>query len=124
MCPIFINADPALYESQTHSIRLHGVASSLRLEKIFWNVLAEIGERDGMTVPQRIGRLHDELTEAGADIGNFASFLRVCCMRYLSLQTLGLIPADRSVPIRSLDAERVLDGERRRHSREPSAVSC
>jgi predicted DNA-binding ribbon-helix-helix protein len=113
MCQIFVNADPELYESQTHSIRLHGVATSLRLEKMFWNVLAEIGARDGMTVPQLIGKLHDELIEAGADLGNFTSFLRVCCTRYLSLQALGLIPADCAVPIRSLNAQRVLEGERR-----------
>jgi predicted DNA-binding ribbon-helix-helix protein len=113
MCKVFIGADADLYAFQSRSIRLHGVATSLRLEKIFWEVLGEIGARDGMTVPQLIARLYDELHEVGADLGNFASFLRVCCTRYLALQTAGLIPADRSVPIRSLDADRLLDAERR-----------
>jgi len=65
--------------------------------------LAEIGARDAMSVPQLVGKFHDELVAAGADLGNFASFLRVCCLRYLSLQALGIIPTDRSVPIRSVD---------------------
>jgi predicted DNA-binding ribbon-helix-helix protein len=113
MCKVFINADPQLYEFQARSIRLHGVATSLRLEKMFWDVLADIGARDAMTVPQLIVKLYDELHATGADLGNFASFLRVCCTRYLALQTMGLIPADRSVPIRSLDADQLLEAERR-----------
>lgn len=104
MCRMFVNADPELYTSYTRSIRLHGVSTSLRLERMFWDVLAEIGARDSMTVPQLVGKLHDELVTAGADLGNFASFLRVCCLRYLSLQALGVIPADRGVGLRSLEA--------------------
>jgi predicted DNA-binding ribbon-helix-helix protein len=103
MCRMFINADPELYTSYTRSIRLHGVSTSLRLERMFWDVLAEIGARDSMTVPQLVGKLHDELVTAGADLGNFASFLRVCCLRYLSLQTLGAVPPERTVALGSLD---------------------
>jgi predicted DNA-binding ribbon-helix-helix protein len=62
-------------------------------------------------VVQLITRLHDELTAAGSDCANFSSFLRVSCMRYLSLQVSGYIPADTNVPIRSLDADWVLSGE-------------
>lgn len=112
MCEIFINTDPRRYESRTRAVRLHGVSTSIRLENLFWDILAEIAERDGMTVGQLVTRLHDELTEADLNGGNFASFLRVCAARYLSLQLCGQIPADRSVPIRSLDAKRVLSAER------------
>jgi predicted DNA-binding ribbon-helix-helix protein len=113
MCQIFVNADPALYASRSRSLRLHGVSTSIRLENMFWNVLGEIGARDGMTVNQLITKLYDELAEAGLDRTNFTSFLRVCCTRYLSLQLGGRIPADRAVPIRSLDPAWVLAGERR-----------
>jgi predicted DNA-binding ribbon-helix-helix protein len=113
MCRIFISADPDLYRSRSRSLRLHGVATSIRLENLFWRVLAEIGGRDGMSVTQLITRLYDELMEAGGDGANFTSFLRVCCGRYLTLQLAGRIPADASVPIRSLDADFVLAGERR-----------
>jgi hypothetical protein len=43
-------------------------------------------------------------------VANFASFLRVCCLRYLMLQQDGRIPADTRVSIRSLDAAAVLAG--------------
>ncbi|HCL86401.1 MAG TPA: aryl-sulfate sulfotransferase [Comamonadaceae bacterium] len=108
MCQVFTSADPALYESRARSVRLHGVATSIRLENLFWQVLKEISARDGMTVPQLCARLHDELTQQCGQVENFASFLRVCCGRYLALQLSGGIPRDTRVSIRSLDAAQVL----------------
>lgn len=115
MCQIFINADPDLYATRSRSIRLHGVATSLRLENLFWSVLEEIGERDALSVPQLVSRLYDELVSSGRldEHANFSSFLRVSCMRYLQLQLSGRIPADTGVPIRGLDASWVLAEERR-----------
>ncbi len=110
MCKIFINADVALYTTRSRSLRLHGVSTSIRLENMFWDVLEEIGSRDGMTTNQLITKLYDELTERGVDMANFSSFLRVSCVRYLSLQLAGRIPTDCAVPIRSLNADWVLEG--------------
>ncbi len=103
MCQVFISADPALYTCRARSVRLHGVATSIRLENLFWQVLEEIAARDGMSVPQLCARLHDELLAERGSVDNFASFLRVCCGRYLALQLSGGIPQDRSIPIRSLN---------------------
>ena len=114
MCKIFISADPELYRCRSRSLRLSGVATSIRLENLFWQVLEEIGARDGLSVGQLITRLYDELAEAGGDCANFSSFLRVSCGRYLALQVCGRIPADTDVPIRSLDADWVLAGEKTR----------
>lgn len=112
MCKIFISADPDLYRCRSRSLRLSGVATSIRLENLFWQVLEEIGARDGLSVAQLISRLYDELTDAGGDCANFSSFLRVSCGRYLALQVAGRIPADTGVPIRSLDPDWVLAGEK------------
>jgi predicted DNA-binding ribbon-helix-helix protein len=112
MCKIFISADPELYRCRSRSLRLSGVATSIRLENLFWQVLEEIGARDGLSVAQLITRLYDELAEAGGDCTNFSSFLRVSCGRYLALQVSGRIPADTGVPIRSLDPDWVLAGEK------------
>lgn len=108
MCEIFISASPESYESRTRSVRLHGVVTSLRLENLYWDVLGEIGERDGMTVTQLLERLYDELVSSRGQVGNFASFLRVSALRYMALQAHQRIPVDVNVPIRSLDARRVL----------------
>ncbi|MCZ8075580.1 MAG: ribbon-helix-helix domain-containing protein [Paucibacter sp.] len=108
MCQVFISADPQSYESRTRSVRLHGVVTSIRLENLHWEVLEEIGARDGMSVTQLIEKLYDELVQARGAVGNFASFLRVSALRYMALQAQQRIPADLSVPIRSLDASAVL----------------
>jgi predicted DNA-binding ribbon-helix-helix protein len=108
MCQVFTGADPKLYRSRSRSLRLHGVATSIRLENLFWNILEEIGARDGMTVGRLITQLYDELAATGGDCGNFTSFLRVSCGRYLALQVAGSIPNDSSISIRALDAELIL----------------
>lgn len=113
MCRIFVSADPASYESRTRSVRLHGVVTSVRLENLHWAVLEEIAARDGLSVAQLIETLYDELVAERGAVGNFASFLRVCALRYENLIAQGLIPRDASVPIRSLDAERVLGAQPR-----------
>jgi predicted DNA-binding ribbon-helix-helix protein len=110
MCKIFISADPSSYESRTRSVRLHGVVTSIRLENLHWSVLEEIAGRDAMTVAQLMERLYDELVADRGAVGNFSSFLRVCALRYEHLIADGRIPRDATIPIRSLDAERVLDG--------------
>ena len=119
MCQVFISADPALYTCRARSVRLHGVATSIRLENLFWQVLEEIAARDSMSVPQLCARLHDELQAERGSVDNFASFLRVCCGRYLALQLSGGIPQDRSIPIRSLNPGRVLATEHARSATHP-----
>lgn len=123
MCEIVISADPRLCETRTRLLRQHGVSTSLRLENLFWTILAEIGARDGMTLNQLIAKLYDELTEAGTETGNFASFLRVCCARYLALQRDGRIPTDHQVPLRSLDPALALAEERRERAARTSATA-
>jgi predicted DNA-binding ribbon-helix-helix protein len=108
MCEVFISADPQSYDSRTRSVRLHGVVTSIRLENLFWQVLEEIGRRDGMSVVQLIEKLYDELVEARGEVGNFASFLRVSALRYEAMLAQGRIPADTNVAIASLDAVSVL----------------
>ena len=115
MCRIFLSADPESYDSRTRSVRLHGVVTSIRLENLYWQVLDEIATRDGMTVVQLIEKLYDELVAERGAVGNFSSFLRVCALRYEHLIAEGCIPRDVAIPIRSLDARRVLAGERARH---------
>jgi predicted DNA-binding ribbon-helix-helix protein len=86
------------------------MVTSVRMENAFWQVLAELAERDGMNLPQMITRLYHESIDAGHDLGNFTSFLRVCALRYLELQLSGDVPRDTRVPIASLDADRILAG--------------
>ncbi|AWK89428.1 ribbon-helix-helix domain-containing protein [Azospirillum thermophilum] len=85
MCNIFANTDPILYESRSRAVRIHGMATSVRLENLFWNVLAELAARDGMTTNQLIVTLYDEVMSVRGEVQNLASFLRVTCVRYLTM---------------------------------------
>lgn len=108
MCQLFINADPALWTSHTRSFRMDGMVTSVRLEEMFWRALETIGQRDDLTVPQLLLRLYNESLDAGHDIGNFTSFLRVCCLRFLDLQLRGLIPVERNIRLSELLADDIL----------------
>jgi predicted DNA-binding ribbon-helix-helix protein len=85
MCQIYANADAIIYESRTRSLRIHNVLTTIRLENLFWDVLSEMSAREGLSTNEFISKLHDELVERRGEAPNFASFLRVCCLRYLSL---------------------------------------
>ncbi len=119
MCQLFIGADPDNWNQRTKSLRIDGVATSIRLEAFFWTTLEEIGARDELTVNQLITRLYREALEADHDMGNFTSFLRVCCARYLSLIAAGEISADPSHRLREVDAVSILARERQRDRLRP-----
>jgi predicted DNA-binding ribbon-helix-helix protein len=114
MCQLFIKADPTLWESRLRSVRMHGFATSVRLENIYWILLEEIASRDRLSVSEILARLYEELLEAHGAVENFASFLRVCCARYLMLQLAGDIPADPGQSIAGLDAKSILAREQSR----------
>ncbi|MBX2805451.1 MAG: ribbon-helix-helix domain-containing protein [Hyphomicrobiales bacterium] len=120
MCQLFVGANRELWEPHTHSLRLHGASTSIRLEIFFWDVLDEVARRDGMTLNELIIKLYDEVIEAEHGVDNFASFLRVCCGRYLRLQADRMIPTDPAIPIRALDAENILHKERSLHQKRRS----
>ncbi len=114
MCQLFIGADSTHWVSRTKSLRIDGVATSIRIENFFWDALAEIAHRDAMTVNQLITKLYFEAIDAGHDLGNFTSFLRVCCARYLSLAADGDIARDAAAPLGDLAADDVLAREKSR----------
>lgn len=117
MCELFIKADPQLWESRTRSLRIDGVATSIRIENHFWATLEEIGARDGMSVAQLITRLWHEAMDADHDLGNFTSFLRVCCARYHALIASGNISRNLEHPIAGHPARDILRAETTRREK-------
>lgn len=80
MCQIFAAQDPADYFCETRSIRLNGHSTSIRLESVFWRVLESIAAREGLSTPQFLSQLHDEVLELRGEVRNFASLLRCACL--------------------------------------------
>ncbi len=123
MCELFIGADSTLWTSKTRSLRIDGVATSVRMETFFWQVLEEIAARDGMTSNQVITKLYFESMDADHDLGNFTSFLRVCCARYLALMAAGEISADLAAPLANVDSRGILAREGARRMHKPRAAT-
>jgi predicted DNA-binding ribbon-helix-helix protein len=83
MCEYFVKADPIQYEQRSRTIRIHGVLTSIRLENMVWDILAEMAEAEGCTTNALIVQFHDEILAHRGEVPNFASFLRVTGMRFL-----------------------------------------
>jgi predicted DNA-binding ribbon-helix-helix protein len=83
MCEFFVKADPIQYEQRSRTVRIHGVLTSIRLENMAWDILAEMAAEEGRTTNALIAMCHDEILAHRGEVPNFASFLRVTCMRYL-----------------------------------------
>jgi len=120
VCRLFIGANSTLWESQTRSLRMDGMVTSVRLENMFWTVLDEIAARDDMNVPQLLHQLYNESIDEGHDLGNFTSFLRVCCLRYIDLQLKGLLPNGKNG---LLSTEEILSAENNLRSDEVARIS-
>lgn len=116
MCRLFVGADSQLWTSQTRSIRMDGMVTSIRLENMFWTVLEEIAAKDGMNVPQLLHQFYNESIDEGHDLGNFTSFLRVCCLRFVDLQLKGLLSTEQAEGLEQLEPEDILQRESEQYS--------
>lgn len=114
MCELYVKADPIQYEPRSRSVRIHGVVTSIRLENLFWDILADMAADEGTTTNHLIATFHDEILAHRGEVANFASFLRVTCLRFLqrryetgaqvtTLRPAAVERAGRDAPIVALD---------------------
>jgi len=90
MCEYFVKADPIQYEQRSRTVRIRNVLTSIRLENMVWDILAEMAEDEGCTTNALIAQFHDEVLAHRGEVPNFASFLRVTSMRYLHRSLVAL----------------------------------
>lgn len=84
MCELYSNAEPELFSLRTRSIRIDGVVTSIRLEGVFWQLLQDIADSEGLTLSTFISRLYHEASDVTGN--NFTSLLRVAGTTYLNQQ--------------------------------------
>ena len=80
MCHLFASQCPDSYAFETRSIRLNGQSTSIRLERVFWEILEDIAAAERMTVPRFISTLHQEILLLRGEVPNFTSHLRCICV--------------------------------------------
>jgi predicted DNA-binding ribbon-helix-helix protein len=84
MCELYSGVDPQMFEHQTRSIRMEGVVTSIRLERIFWQILERIAAEENLRLSTFLSRIYHERLARFTDIDNFSSLLRVACTTYLN----------------------------------------
>jgi len=85
MCQIFAGQDPERYASHTRRLRLNGQSTSIRLENAYWQVIDKIAQKDGMSTPCFISKLHSEVLELRGEPENFTSLLRCACLKFMEI---------------------------------------
>lgn len=81
--------DLALHEPVSRSLRIEGYSTSVRLERIFWDVLEQIAVREGMSTGALVGEIYRDVYMVSAEFRNFASLLRVICVHHLEQRRHG-----------------------------------
>ncbi|MDP2559768.1 ribbon-helix-helix domain-containing protein [Psychrobium sp. 1_MG-2023] len=84
MCDLYSNAEPELFEQVTRSVRIDGVVTSIRLEKVFWQLLNQIAAAEELKLSTFISRIYNEREARNDDNSNFSSLLRVACVTYMN----------------------------------------
>ncbi len=80
MCGVIARTGAQPFRRVSRSVRIGGHATSIQLEAAFWDVLETMAAREGVTVPQLLGTLHEETWEEHGSVRNFASTLRTICL--------------------------------------------
>ncbi len=108
MCEFFVKADPIQYEQRSRTVRIHGVLTSIRLENMVWDILAEIGRGRG---------LHDERADRPVPRRDPGAPRRGAELRIVPARDLHALPAPPADRQRTRAAQRDrAAGGRRRHA--------
>lgn len=104
MCELYSAIPPSEYECLTRSVRLNGAVTSLRLERRFWSILADLAEGEQVTLGKMLSTLHQEAVFKHGHVENFASLLRVVCTTYLAREPVGVRNAcrEKTAPVSSV----------------------
>ena len=73
---------------RSHSLRLRGSVTSIRLENAFWDILSEIAKQEASTVNKLIAKICSRVDANSIPQHNHASVLRVTCVMYLAKRLL------------------------------------
>lgn len=83
MCEIYAGQDPRRYAATTRRMRINRQSTSIRLENLFWDILDELADSEGMSTSAFVSKLQDEVVQLHGEPINFSSLLRCTCLVYL-----------------------------------------
>lgn len=78
--PFVREFDMGLAQPLARSVRLNGFATCLRLEQVYWNILASIARNHCCSVNALLSRVDREVHLRHGGVKNFSGLVRVMCV--------------------------------------------
>jgi len=75
--------DMELAQPQSRSVRLNGLATCLRLEEVYWNILSEIARCNNCSINAVLSYVDREVHLGYGGVKNFTGLIRVVCVSHL-----------------------------------------
>ena len=72
-----------LAEPHSKSVRLNGLSTCLRLEKVYWNILSAIAHSNNCSVNAVLSYIDREVHLRYGGVKNFSGLIRVVCVSHL-----------------------------------------
>jgi predicted DNA-binding ribbon-helix-helix protein len=72
-----------LAQPQSRSVRLNGLATCLRLEEVYWNILTEIAKGNSCSINSVLSYVDREVHLRYGGVKNFSGLIRVVCVTHL-----------------------------------------
>jgi predicted DNA-binding ribbon-helix-helix protein len=72
-----------LAQPHSRSVRLNGLATCLRLEEVYWNILTEIASFNSCTINAVLSHVDREVHLRYGGVKNFSGLIRVVCVAHL-----------------------------------------
>jgi predicted DNA-binding ribbon-helix-helix protein len=72
-----------LAQPQSRSVRLNGLATCLRLEGVYWNILSEIASCNSCSINAVLSYVDREVHLRYGGVKNFSGLIRVVCVTHL-----------------------------------------
>lgn len=81
--PFVDSFNMSLAQPQSKSVRLNGFATCLRLESVYWNVLAAIARANACSINALLSYIDREVHLRYGGVKNFSGLVRVVCVVHL-----------------------------------------
>lgn len=78
--PFVSEFDFELIRPLSRSVRLNGFATCLRLEQVYWNILARMAEDYGCSVSTLLSHVDRQVHLRHGGVKNFSGLVRVVCV--------------------------------------------
>ncbi|WP_162874447.1 ribbon-helix-helix domain-containing protein [Pseudomonas viridiflava] len=81
--PFVEDFNMSLAQPHSRSVRLNGLATCLRLENVYWNILSTIARSNDCSVNAVLSYIDREVHLRYGGVKNFSGLIRVVCVAHL-----------------------------------------